>query len=196
MCHAVLPLHVSTVLGQFHYVHLQGACAYSMGSFTEPPLDRNLTDEQESYRTVQRRLSICVLSQFALPAAPQRAAVLLLLDLSSWKPWATYVSLFSHHRIASEESGSEPKSGWFWRPCAASLLCFFISLVVGEDFSACACSLLKRYTNRLAWGGIEWGGLRWAGRKENAKGPFCSDRKWLCSLRTRVKSRSSVPSPW
>ena len=111
MCHAVLPLHVSTVRGQFHYVYLQGAYAYSTGSFAEPPLDRNLTDEQESYRTMQRRLSTCVLSPSAPPAAPQRAAVLLIFGSELLKKLrATYVRLFSHHRIASEESGSEPKS--------------------------------------------------------------------------------------
>ena len=84
MSHAVLS-HVSIILGQFHRGYLQDAYTYNTISFTEPPLDRSLAGEQESYRTLQRIAKrLCAFS--ALPAAPRRAAVLVVLDLSSREP--------------------------------------------------------------------------------------------------------------
>ena len=84
MSHAVLS-HVSIILGQFQHGYLQDAYMYNTISFTEPPLDRSLAGEQESYRTLQRiAKQLCAFS--ALPAAPRRAAVLVVLDLSSRDP--------------------------------------------------------------------------------------------------------------
>ena len=52
MSHAVLS-HVSIILGQFHHGYLQDAYTYNTSSFTELPLDRSLSGEQGSSRTVQ-----------------------------------------------------------------------------------------------------------------------------------------------